>query len=299
VALHYLYKIADPLARSLVYNSLWFALCDGLISPTKFVNIVVKTVSSETESISMQVMLGNLGKAIFSMIKPEERLQLIKSVGSHLWDLTKDAAPGSDAQYQLLNAFCSYAATGDHISVLTALLKDELQLKGLKLDNKIKWRMRTALARLGVIDKAKIQLAKSEDKTELGRIGAATSLSAIATSEAKAAAVEAVYAKFSTLSNSEIEGAAAGFGDVFDIDLLDDFLYEYFNKINQIWDDKEFHIAETILRGFYPRRVASLELVQLCERWLDHNPERPDALRRIIIENLDETRRAVRAQKVV
>jgi aminopeptidase N len=298
VALHFLHKISDPLARSLVYNSLWFALRDAKVAPTKLVNIIVKAISSETSSITMQTMLRNLRQCIFTYIKPEERLQLIKSVGSHLWDLTKSATPASDAQYQLLNAFCDYASTGDHISVLNSLIHGELQLRGLKLDNKLLWRMRSALARLSVLDKAQISLARSNDKSEFGRIGAANALASLGNSKSKQATIDAVFSKFSELSNSEVEACAAGFSDVFDLYLLEDWLYEYFNRIVDVWEQNDFHIAETILRGFYPGRMASLELVQLCERWLDANADKPDALKRIIIENCEDTRRAVKAQKL-
>jgi aminopeptidase N len=299
VALRYPHKISDPLARCVAMDALWFAAHDAQIAPTKLIDAIFKLLPAETESITMSEYIRKLRTLAFTMVRPDDNTQIIKGVGSRLWDLTKDAVPGSDGQYQFfMGSFTDFASTGDHIAVLKSLLNGDLQLKGLELDNKIKWEIRGALARLGEIDKQQILIARQEDKSEHGRMGAAFTLASLNTFEAKKVAVESVYSKFSELSNSEILETARGFNNVFDTDLIADFMYEYYDRATEIWESKDFAIAEAILRSFYPARIASLELAQLGERWLENNEDQPAALRRIMIENLDGTRNALKAQKV-
>lgn len=297
VALRYPHKIADSLTRALILDALWFMVRDKKVDVKQYIDAVFKALASETESITISTLIRRLKVAVFTMTKPSARIQAIKGAGTNLWNLAIDATESGDAQYQFLLAFTNFASTGDHIAVLKELLSGKMHLLELSIDNKLQWDIRIALARLNAIDKPQILLAREQDKSEYGRLGAVSALAALNTPEAKAGAVESVYSKFSTLSNSEIESTAVGFNDVITTELIDDFIYEYFERINEIWDGKDFAIAETILRTFYPSRVANLELAQLGEKWLDQNEQRPDALRRIVIENLDDTRRALSVQK--
>ncbi|MDR2508900.1 MAG: aminopeptidase N [Candidatus Ancillula sp.] len=297
VALRYPHKIADPLTRGLILDALWFMVCDQKIDVEKYIDAVFKVLASETESITISTLIKRLKVAVFTMTKPSARVQAIKGAGTNLWNLAIDATESGDAQYQFVLAFTNFASTGSHISSLKELLNGKMHLLELSIDNKLQWDIRTALARLNAIDKPQILLARENDKSEYGRLGAASALAALNNHDAKVQAIESVYSKFSTLSNSEIEAVAAGFNDVIDTEHINDFVYEYFDRISEIWSEKDFAIAETILRGFYPSRIANLELAQLGEKWLDQNEHCPDALKRIVIENLDDTRRAIAVQK--
>jgi aminopeptidase N len=47
---------------------------------------------------------------------------------------------------------------------------------------------------------------------------------------------------------------------------------------------------------FYPRTLASQELHDATQHWLDTNPDAHPALRRLVAENRDPVARALRAQ---
>lgn len=297
VILRYPHKFSDSLARAIALQSVWLNVRDGLTDPAKLIDSLFKLLPSETESITMQTFLRKLAIMAHQMIKPTERLQITKGIATHLWNLVKDAKPGSDAQYQFLMAFTDYASSEDHVEILKQLLSGEVQISGIELDNKILWQIRGALARLGQLDKAKILLARNEDKTEHGRLGVQFALGSINTIDAKRAVINEILSPWTKLSNAEIIAAAEGFNNVLDTELIHWFAAEYFERATQIWHERSFDIADSILRLIYPARIASLELAQMCERWLDEHDNEPDALKRIIIENLDMTRIALRAQK--
>ena len=71
----------------------------------------------------------------------------------------------------------------------------------------------------------------------------------------------------------------------------------YFASLNDIWENRSYKIAEYVVLGLYPAPLASQELVDATNAWLDANPETP-ALRRMVIENLAGVERALKAQAV-
>ena len=58
---------------------------------------------------------------------------------------------------------------------------------------------------------------------------------------------------------------------------------------------RSFQIAETLIVLLYPTALASQQLVDQTNAWLDANPT-PPPLRRLVIENLAGVERALRVQ---
>ena len=50
--------------------------------------------------------------------------------------------------------------------------------------------------------------------------------------------------------------------------------------------------------GFYPLALASPELLDATERWLEEHPDVSNSLRRTVAENRDAVARALKAQAV-
>jgi aminopeptidase N len=70
----------------------------------------------------------------------------------------------------------------------------------------------------------------------------------------------------------------------------------YFAKLNDVWANRTYKIAEYIVLGLYPAPLASQELVDATTAWLAANPDIP-ALRRLVVENLAGVQRALKAQQ--
>ena len=66
-----------------------------------------------------------------------------------------------------------------------------------------------------------------------------------------------------------------------------------------MWSSRTFHMAENLLTGLWSCATVGLDGVDpaaALEGWLDSHAQAPAALRRIVRENLDDTRRVARAQ---
>ena len=72
--------------------------------------------------------------------------------------------------------------------------------------------------------------------------------------------------------------------------------WRYFAMLNDVWRDRSYAIASTIITGLYPAPLANRRLADATRAWLDANPETP-ALRRLVQENLAGVERALAVQQ--
>ena len=82
-------------------------------------------------------------------------------------------------------------------------------------------------------------------------------------------------------------------------DALAPFVEEYARRILVIWETRTFHMAENLLSELWSTATVGLEGADpagALEAWLAEHPGAPAALRRIVGENLDDTRRAALVQ---
>lgn len=296
-ALKFAHKIADPLARALVYDSLYYQMRDGHLDPRQYLDMAFKLAAVEDQSVTLRSILSGISTVGYLYFSNSVRKQEIKSIGTNLWELARESRPGSDAQLQFFNTFCEFASTGDHISILQGILKETIVLPSMHVDNLLKWNIIVALARLNAISKAEIISAYEANRNEESKLGMRKAIANIETLEAKEAAFDLVLDKSNVLANAEIEAIGAGFASVIDGDLLSGFIDRYFDNLVSIWNSREFAIAEAIILSFFPLRVASLQLAQAGEKWLDENESCPDALKRLIKEKVDQVRRSLLVQK--
>jgi len=88
-----------------------------------------------------------------------------------------------------------------------------------------------------------------------------------------------------------------GFVHTNDPSSLEQVSEQYFASLADIWKNRSYHIAETLIVGLYPSTLASQALVDATKEWLDANPGTP-ALRRLVIENLAGVERALTVQAI-
>ena len=63
-----------------------------------------------------------------------------------------------------------------------------------------------------------------------------------------------------------------------------------------MWTSRTHAIAESIVELFYPQLLASRELADTTQGWLDAHADAPAGLRRLVAENRDGITRALAAQ---
>ena len=82
-----------------------------------------------------------------------------------------------------------------------------------------------------------------------------------------------------------------------DAELMRPFVDRYFAAIEDVWATRTNEIAQQIVIGLYPTRLADQALVDSSDAWLASRPDAVPALRRLVSENRDAVARALRVQE--
>jgi aminopeptidase N len=294
VAIDNLAGIENPLARSLVWGSVWDSTRDAETPPREFVRLVLNNIATETESTTLRTVLGQLILTATQYVAPENRASAVTEVGDSLWTLAKSAEAGSDAQFQFVKFFASVASTGDQLDAIQALRDGTAPLEGLEIDTDLAWELLIALVAGGRAGTAEIDAALQNDNTATGAQSAAHARAAIPTAEGKQAAWSSLI-DVDTAPNTIVRTTALGFLRANDTSLLKPFVGKYFSVLQQVWESRSYAIAEKLVVGLYPSPLADQGLVDATRAWMDANPE-PAALRRLVVENLAGVERALAAQ---
>ncbi|MFI2485432.1 aminopeptidase N [Promicromonospora kroppenstedtii] len=295
VALEHLADITDPLARSLVWGSVWDAVRDGEVPASDYVRLVLGGIAGETESTTLRTTLNQMVLAAKQFVAPSARAETLAGVGDTLWSLVGDAEAGSDTQFQLVKFFAHVASTPAHVATLSGLLDGSVALDGLEIDTDLRWELLEGLVLNGAAGDAEIDTTLAADDTATGRQSAARARAAKPTVEGKLAALSSVV-DAADVPNAIIRNTGLGFLHVNDPAPLADVVQPYLDAVLKVWDERSYHIAEEIIEGFYPAPLASAELRDATRAWLETNADAAPALRRLVVEALAGTERALKAQ---
>ena len=294
VATGHLKDIEDPLARALVWGSVWDSTRDAETSASDYVRLVLGNIATETESTTIRTTLNQVALAAKQYVAPARRAETLTRVGDELWALAERADAGSDAQFQFVKFFAHLASTGEHFTVLQGLRDGTIALPGLVIDTDLGWEILEGLALGNRATQADIDAALGADNTANGQQAAARATAAFPTMGSKRAAFSSVVDS-DKLPNAIVRATTIGYQHTNDSAPLASVVDRYFGSLADVWASRSYHIAETLVVGLYPAPLASAQLRDATRAWLDANPDIP-ALRRLITENLAGVERALAVQ---
>ncbi|NHA67550.1 aminopeptidase N [Phycicoccus flavus] len=287
----------SSLPRTLVLASAWDMTREAEMGARAFAELVLATVPGETDSTLLRTLLGQLRTAVHFYCAPEHREATRCSTRDRLWEAARSAAPGSDAQLQLVTAVAGFSSAGDDPTPMRALLDGSGPLEGLRVDFEVRWTLLTGLAAAGDVDVAEIDAELAREDTVTGRERAARTRAAIPTAEAKAAAWHTAVEQRGT-TNAVVQMTGLGFARPgTPADLLRPYVERYHAMLDTVDDIGSSALVESVVVGLYPLPLADRELLDATERWLADHPTAPAALRRLVAENRDPVRRALTAQE--
>ncbi|MFF2369525.1 aminopeptidase N [Agromyces sp. NPDC058110] len=295
VALANLSEIQDPLARALVWSSVWDATRDGETRASDYLALVLGNIASETESTTLRIVLANAALAAGAYTEPARQSEALGAVADGFWRLAQEAEAGSDAQFQFTTSFAGLAEHGSHVDDLAALFDGSLKLDGLEIDTDLGWKLLIALVASGRAGDAEIDARLADDNTATGQQSAAHARAAIQTLEGKERAWASLV-DVDTATNTVVRETAAGFLRATDPALLEAFVERYFGMLDGVWEARSYAIAEKLVDGLYPSPLANRALADASRAWLEAHPAVP-ALRRLIVERLAGVDRALVAQE--
>ncbi|WP_341975021.1 aminopeptidase N [Microbacterium sp. LWO13-1.2] len=283
--------IEDPLARALVWSSLWNATRDGELSARRYL-AVVRNHAPRESSIGLLVgILANAAFAVRHFVADDARADEQQAWTAAAWAALQGAEARSDAQLSWARAYASASAyDGTHSGEVRALLDGRVP-DGLTVDPDLRWQLLTALATTGNATAEDISDEQMRDDTATGRTAARRALAARPVAAIRAAAWDAAWNDL-TLSNDHLDAEIAGFRAGGSRDLIAGFDEAYFSLIAEAWRSRSIELAQRLVVGMFPA-ADSLELV---DAWLEGNASAPAALRRLVIEQRDHLARDLRVR---
>jgi len=293
-AMENLQAIQSPLARALVWGSVWDETRDAERKPRDFIDLVLNNVDQETESTTIRTVLGHLALVVRNYLAPAHRDQVMEEVATALFGLAQDAQPGSDVQFQLTKAFAGLACTSDHQNTLRSLRSGSLVFDGLVIDTDLDWELLQGLILSGGAGSEDIDRALAADNTSNGHQAAARARALLPTLESKRKVFDELV-NSTSIPNAIVRSLAMGFDVVSNQSLLEPLVDDYFESLERVWAERTYKIAEYIIEGLYPGSLVSENLVEKTRKWLDSHPDHP-SLRRMVQEALAGVERALRVQ---
>ena len=290
---------AESLPRSIVLASAWDMVRDGELATSHFLNAALQALDVEEHSSVIQGLLGRITTCLSAFLPPAVRRDLAPGTADRLLELARAAQAGSDKQLQLVRAVAAHAVTGDQLDVVAGFLEGTSALEGLDVDQDLRWDLLTGLVAAGRFGEERIHAEETRDRTTTGRERAAEARAAIPTPEAKEATWRALIDDSSMPNETQVRVLRGLTSVERRPDLLVPFVSQYVEAIDSLWSSRTFHMAENLLTGLWSCATVGLDGTDpaaALEGWLESHSQAPAALRRIVRENLDDTRRVARAQ---
>ncbi|WP_104092032.1 aminopeptidase N [Arthrobacter sp. GMC3] len=297
--------IADPLARSLVWSSLWNAVRDGVMPARRYVNAVCNHAGGEPDIALLQTLSDNALFAVANYCPPqirgEVRAELLVAVEQHL----DAAAAGSDEQLVWARTLAALGrATDTAVARIRGLLDGVQVPTGLRVDSDLRWLLWQALAARGQATVAELDAELAANTTAETRVGRVCAGAAFPSPEAKSLAWQASVeetALTNELLSATLEGFATGGHE-----LLDPYVEPYFAALNEMWESRSIEIAGRLVRGLFPAHQdlglgelpVEHPVVVRTDAWLSANGDAATGLRRLVVEQRDHLVRALTAQSV-
>jgi len=291
--------IADPMNQALVLDALWHMCRDGGLPARDYVEAVLAALPGITVSAVRESHLRTVVTAVARYAPPDASQQLGTDAAEGVWAALEAAAPGSDAQLQLIQGFALLARKRGHADRLEALLGDVLHLPELAIDTDLAWDLVTGLAVAGGADDATINEYLSKDATASGERRAAGARAAIATLEAKQRAWELMaHPVGEPLANALAYETALGFARAGDARFMAPLGEAFFADVRGLFDSVDVYVGLRVVQYAYPTFLVGYgpDIVELGERWVDDNGDAHPVLMKLMVEGLDHARRAATAQ---
>ena len=289
----------ESLPRSIVLASAWDMVRDGELAASHFLKAALRALSVEEHSSVIQGLLGRITTCLSGFLPLAVRRDLAPGTADRLLELARAATAGSDKQLQLVRALSAHAVTDEQLDAIAGLLEGTTALDGLDVDQDLRWDLLTGLVAAGRFGEEQIRTEEDRDRTTTGRERAAEARAAIPTPKAKQTTWRALVDDASMPNETQVR-VLRGLANVErHPELLEPFVAEYVDIIDSVWSSRTFHMAENLLTGLWSCVTVGLDGVDpaaALEGWLGSHAEAPAALRRIVRENLDDTRRTARAQ---
>ncbi|MEH0353625.1 aminopeptidase N [Rhodococcus qingshengii] len=286
-------RVSDPLARGVIWSSLWNSVRDAQLSVFRYLDMVERFAPAETDLAILSSILTDAQYAVLHYVPKSLRPNVSAGWLETTWKAVFEAEPESGRQLAWARALSAAAAVNDARadevrSILDGTCPGPV---GLALDPDLRWALWIALSATGHASVSDFDGELSKDSTSAGRTAYVRAAASIPDAETKAAAWASATTDAS-LSNDRLDATIAGFRSGTDPSLIEGYAAEYFSSLGKWWSERSIEIARRLVNGLFP----AAEDTSAVDSWIHANAEAPASLRRLVLERRDHLARDLRAQ---
>jgi len=285
--------IRDGLPRALCWSAAWDMTRDAEMATRDYIRLVLSGVRGVTDISVAQTLLRQARTALQQYADPAWRPEGRRLMADALFELAREAEPGSDFQLAYVQAFAGVAETDEHLAFVAGLLDGSRSLEGLTVDTDLRWSLLRRLVVTGRAGEAEIDAELKRDPTAAGERNAAGCRAALPSAEAKAAAWERIVS--GKLPNAVYRATLGGFVEPDQAELLRPYVDRFFAEVGRVWQEWSSDMAQTFAEVAYPFLIIEQATIDRTESYIaEHRP--PAALVRLLSEGRDGVARALRAR---
>ena len=294
-------RIADPLARALVWNTVWDMTRDAQLTAAEFIAMAVDGAGSESDMTAVTTALARALTAATAYTAPAQREVNGEALVAGIAARLKEASPGGEHQLALADALVPAVSTPQGADLIAGWLANEELPLGLAVDQDRRWAILTSLARMGAVDDARIEAETAADRTISGAERAAGARAAMADAGAKARAWELATAT-EDVPNATHLHVCRQFMQYGQDELLAPYAEKYLQVAelisakSGIWAGRGHAVSNAVLTWLWPAPLATREFIARVDEWTDAT-QPSESVRHTISERRDAALRALAAQE--
>ncbi len=285
--LAHLGELADPLARAVCWGALWDATRDAELPAADHIGAVLRGAPAETDPALVETLLQQATLAASAYVPSGTGLR--SQIADHCWNAALELPPGSDLQLTRVRA---YVQATDDVPTLEDLL-DRGAPEGVVVDTELRWWVLRRLAVLGEVDEPRLTLELTRDRSDTALRHAEWSRAARPDAGSKAAVWNLLFGD--GLSNAQVRALAGGFWQYGQDAVLEPYVDRYLAAVPGFWSGGTPQNARTATLLLFPSTLVRRDVLERVEAVLA--TDLVAGARRIVLEQSDDLRRALRARQ--
>lgn len=287
--------VEDPFIRQLVWTSLWDMVRDARLRSTEYLAMVRRHAPREADVALLDAILEQ-ALPVLRRYVPETRIEqesraLIATARSVIGEQGRD----EDDRRVWLRFSIAAAMEPADVAALEDLV-DTGSAAGLPVDQEMRWGVAVKAVVLGLPGAAeRVAIERARDASDRGQREAIRAQVAVPDAAVKAAAWDRIHGE-GYGSDYLTRSAMAGFAWHSQRALLLPWRERFFERVRDIYRERDLGFAQSYLRWLYPATWAEPEVVERSTRLLDGLGPDEVQLRRHLMEARDDLERVIRAR---
>ncbi|EEH63351.1 membrane alanyl aminopeptidase [Gleimia coleocanis DSM 15436] len=295
--------LPTSLTRAIVWSALWAAVRNLKLSPTEYLQAVSKHLPNETEFAVIKDILRLANQVIMFYLPAQVR----DSFGLTFADAmisTIETTENADVKQEWVTQLMSVLANLGKLNSAQAEFLDKVATNShpnIEVGPTLTWLARIAQAAHGLLDADQIAAFLADDQSGEAKVAALKARAAIPNRNSRLNLWDQVVNE--DLPNIQVSAILEGLAISGSKPGVVGLAGEFFGTVLDYWQTHSIGMGNRFVNGGYPLHVDASNtentdaLLYIAQNFLDAFTDAPAALRRLMIENNDILKLAVRIQR--